>query len=466
MKKTMCKILTLALAAMMICTNAFAAIEIGDVTYDAAGDIATIPVSGLTGGSEVAVLVVENGVALDNADLADSIVYIDQVTLGAEATTLTVEGVKAKLRTLDEAYDKVDIYVGQSGATGDAVSKTAVKLSNLVEVAYGWSTAPTLAVQAGKASQIDGAAIAAAITKTEDGAPVAFTADASKITLTVTQADSVVAGNENKTVAEINAWIASLDAAQSDLSVAVKYDGKPVGAALALNIAAPAAIESITAAVAAGTEVPVNVLADAAALKNFLASKVTVTGNYDDESTAPITGWTVAAVTDAEAGDTVELTISFGAFTDTIQVTAAAEATAVGIAGKVVNKANAPLMGAAVSVIKLGSTEGTDVYTTDIYGAFTAADGTFQVEVPAGDYIVVVNYDGFRALAAAARQMQYYATYTSAKITVAEEMVTLADNIVMSRTYKEDINGDGVVNATDKNAVMGSTVWYKPAYTD
>ncbi|MDY3303257.1 MAG: dockerin type I repeat-containing protein [Clostridia bacterium] len=122
MKKNLCKIMAMALVAiMMMCTVAFADAAMGEPTVSE--QVVTVSLSGLTAGEEATILVVNAGTTLASVTKAD-IVYIDQLTVNNEGGVSFTMDASAAKETDGKKY--VDIYSGYTNMA-DGASPLSVK---------------------------------------------------------------------------------------------------------------------------------------------------------------------------------------------------------------------------------------------------------------------------------------------------------------------------------------------------
>lgn len=122
MKKNLCKIMAMALVAiMMMCTVAFADAAMGEPTVSE--QVVTVSLSGLTAGEEATILVVNAGTTLASVTKAD-IVYIDQLTVNDEGGVSFTMDASAAKETDGKKY--VDIYSGYTNMA-DGASPLSVK---------------------------------------------------------------------------------------------------------------------------------------------------------------------------------------------------------------------------------------------------------------------------------------------------------------------------------------------------
>lgn len=122
MKKNLCKIMAMALVAiMMMCTVAFADAAMGEPTVSE--QVVTVSLSGLTAGEEATILVVNAGTTLASVTKAD-IVYIDQLTVNEEGGVSFTMDASAAKETDGKKY--VDIYSGYTNMA-DGASPLSVK---------------------------------------------------------------------------------------------------------------------------------------------------------------------------------------------------------------------------------------------------------------------------------------------------------------------------------------------------
>lgn len=122
MKKNLCKIMAMALVAiMMMCTVAFADAAMGEPTV--VEQVVTVSLSGLTAGEEATILVVNAGTTLASVTKAD-IVYIDQLTVGEDGNVSFTMDASAAKETEGKKY--VDIYSGYTNMA-DGASPLSVK---------------------------------------------------------------------------------------------------------------------------------------------------------------------------------------------------------------------------------------------------------------------------------------------------------------------------------------------------
>lgn len=122
MKKNLCKIMAMALVAiMMMCTVAFADAAMGEPTVSE--QVVTVSLSGLTAGEEATILVVNAGTTLASVTKAD-IVYIDQLTVNDEGGVSFTMDASAAKETDGKKY--VDIYSGYTNMA-DGAAPLSVK---------------------------------------------------------------------------------------------------------------------------------------------------------------------------------------------------------------------------------------------------------------------------------------------------------------------------------------------------
>lgn len=130
MKKNFCKLMALAIAAlMMMSTLAFAENPNVDATDVAA---TTVTLTGLTAGEEATVLVVKSGT--DLASLANtSIVFIDQVTIDKDGNAVFTMDISAAADAENGEIDMVDVYCGYTSMEGAALAALNVPVETIVE---------------------------------------------------------------------------------------------------------------------------------------------------------------------------------------------------------------------------------------------------------------------------------------------------------------------------------------------
>ena len=133
MKKNFCKVLAMAIVAiMMMSVSVFAAIEEPAV----ADEVVTVTISGLNTGEEATILVVDAD--KDIATLTNSdIIYIDQITVADGKATFTFDASAAT--AADDGSKVVDIYSGYTSMTGDAAlyENVTVCAATVSNVLYG-----------------------------------------------------------------------------------------------------------------------------------------------------------------------------------------------------------------------------------------------------------------------------------------------------------------------------------------
>ncbi len=137
MKKNLCKIMAMALVAiMMMCTVAFADAAMGEPTVSE--QVVTVSLSGLTAGEEATILVVNAGTTLASVTKAD-IVYIDQLTVNDEGGVSFTMDASAAKETDGKKY--VDIY---SGYTNMADGASPLSVKNILVAGSDVPPAPTV----------------------------------------------------------------------------------------------------------------------------------------------------------------------------------------------------------------------------------------------------------------------------------------------------------------------------------
>lgn len=137
MKKNLCKIMAMALVAiMMMCTVAFADAAMGEPTVSE--QVVTVSLSGLTAGEEATILVVNAGTTLASVTKAD-IVYIDQLTVNDEGGVSFTMDASAAKETDGKKY--VDIY---SGYTNMADGASPLSVKNVLVAGTDVPPAPTV----------------------------------------------------------------------------------------------------------------------------------------------------------------------------------------------------------------------------------------------------------------------------------------------------------------------------------
>lgn len=137
MKKNLCKIMAMALVAiMMMCTVAFADAAMGEPTVSE--QVVTVSLSGLTAGEEATILVVNAGTTLASVTKAD-IVYIDQLTVNDEGGVSFTMDASAAKETDGKKY--VDIY---SGYTNMADGAAPLSVKNVLVAGTDVPPAPTV----------------------------------------------------------------------------------------------------------------------------------------------------------------------------------------------------------------------------------------------------------------------------------------------------------------------------------
>lgn len=110
MNKFLARTLTVTLLLMMVCTTAFAAVDMSAVK-GTDGKI-TVTVTGLTDGEESTLLAVVKDTALSTvADNTDKICYIDQMTVADGTATYTFDAGSVK---------NIDIYSGYTSMPADS----------------------------------------------------------------------------------------------------------------------------------------------------------------------------------------------------------------------------------------------------------------------------------------------------------------------------------------------------------
>ncbi len=137
MKKNLCKIMAMALVAiMMMCTVAFADAAMGEPTVSE--QVVTVSLSGLTAGEEATILVVNAGTTLASVTKSD-IVYIDQLTVNDEGGVSFTMDASAAKETDGKKY--VDIY---SGYTNMADGASPLSVKNVLVAGTDVPPAPTV----------------------------------------------------------------------------------------------------------------------------------------------------------------------------------------------------------------------------------------------------------------------------------------------------------------------------------
>lgn len=137
MKKNLCKIMAMALVAiMMMCTVAFADAAMGEPTVSE--QVVTVSLSGLTAGEEATILVVNAGTTLASVTKAD-IVYIDQLTVNDEGGVSFTMDASAAKETDGKKY--VDIY---SGYTNMADGAAPLSVKNVLVAGTDVPPTPTV----------------------------------------------------------------------------------------------------------------------------------------------------------------------------------------------------------------------------------------------------------------------------------------------------------------------------------